>query len=152
MVVLSKDSGMSKWVNEEGPFGLRRWRVLVKRVSFGASYLELNQLCDHLSVPLWYWSHLFSGGSVAQVNCQPRVTTSSKTALIVNPQPLLAMILTAVFYSFGQYKLCWNEHSFFFFFFFFFLQYVGIPGPGIEPTPHSSNQSHSGENAGASTR
>jgi len=43
----------------------------------------------------------------------------------------------------------------FFVFFFSFLphrQYVGIPGPGIEPTPHSSNQSHSGENAGASTR
>ena len=32
-------------------------------------------------------------------------------------------------------------------------QYVGNPGPGIEPTPHSSNQSqHGGENAGASTR
>ena len=34
-------------------------------------------------------------------------------------------------------------------FFFSFLprrQYVGIPGPGTEPTPHSSNQSHSGEN------
>jgi len=38
--------------------------------------------------------------------------------------------------------------------FFSFLphrQYVGIPGPGIEPMLHSSNQSHSGENAGAST-
>ena len=43
----------------------------------------------------------------------------------------------------------------FVFLFFSFLphrQYVGIPGPGIESTPHSSNQSHSGENAGASTR
>ena len=45
-----------------------------------------------------------------------------------------------------------------FFGFFFFLsflphrQYVGIPGPGIEPMPHSSNQSHRGENAGGSTR
>ena len=38
--------------------------------------------------------------------------------------------------------------------FFSFLpqrQYVGIPWPGIEPTPHSSNQSHSSENAGVST-
>ena len=44
---------------------------------------------------------------------------------------------------------------FFFFFFLLFLfwphrQYVGIPGPGIEATPHSSNPSHSGENTGAS--
>lgn len=31
-------------------------------------------------------------------------------------------------------------------------RYGGIPGPGIEPTPHSGNQSHSGEKAGASTR
>ena len=28
---------------------------------------------------------------------------------------------------------------------------MGNPGPGIEPTLHSSNQSHRGENAGAST-
>ena len=45
---------------------------------------------------------------------------------------------------------------FYFFFvclFFSFLphrQYVGMPGPGIEPMLHSSNQSHRGENSGAS--
>ena len=39
--------------------------------------------------------------------------------------------------------------------FFSFLphkQYVGIPGPGIKPTPHRSNKSHCGANIGASTR
>ena len=37
-------------------------------------------------------------------------------------------------------------------FLFYFLphrQYLGIPGTGIEPTPHSSHQSHSGEKCGS---
>ena len=43
---------------------------------------------------------------------------------------------------------------FLYFFFFSFLphsQYAEVPGPGIEPMPHNSNQSHGDENAGAST-
>ena len=36
-------------------------------------------------------------------------------------------------------------------FFFPHRQYVGIPEPGIEPMLQSSNQSHSGKKAGAST-
>ena len=47
--------------------------------------------------------------------------------------------------------LFWFLFCMFFFSFLPHRQYVGIPGPGIEPTPYSSNQSRSGENAGTST-
>ena len=59
------------------------------------------------------------------------------------------------FILFYVYESCrFQVLSCFFGGFFVFLphrQSVGIPGPGIESTPHSSNQSHSSENAGTST-
>lgn len=54
-----------------------------------------------------------------------------------------------------RFSLVWGFWGVFCFLFFFFWpprQYVGIPGQGIEPIPHSSNQSHRGENTGASTQ